>query len=413
MLPPNTRYHGTEDAIFRRANNSLEKGIASGRLTETDVALIKKYTLRLKQGLSAGRFAKITYMLVSVRRYFDVEYAKVTEVDYLEALSKIKYAKRDNGTPYTANCITDWLKITKRFFKFLHTQNMTTVPLEVIEETQTGGYDYYTKTEDDVLTADEINRIIAAAHTPKYKAYFGMLYELGARSIELANLRWQDLTFNEWGISCNLRDAKAGRTPKIRTVPCVMYAKYVSDWRSQYPGDPTGENFVFVTPSKKPFSYRAVEKALGLFAKEAGIERHVTLHRFRHTRITHVLREGMNETLCKKAFWGNQSTAMIGTYGHLTSSDLENEYMRLAGINVERKNKDESPKPIHCPQCHHVCPPGSKICPNCGKALTKDVEDEINDGYKTLDDLFKRLSDAERYQVLGKLSQFIQAERAH
>ena len=87
MLPPNTRYHGTEDAIFRRANNSLEKGIASGRLTETDVALIKKYTLRLKQGLSAGRFAKITYMLVSVRRYFDVEYAKVTEVDYLEALS--------------------------------------------------------------------------------------------------------------------------------------------------------------------------------------------------------------------------------------------------------------------------------------------------------------------------------------
>jgi len=198
MLSPNTRYHGSEEVIFRRAQNSIDNAIKNGRLTEADATLIKKYTLRLKQGISAGRFAKITYMLVSVRRFFDVEYAKATEEVYLEALSKMKYAKRDNGTPYTANCITDWMKITKRFFKFLHSQNLTAVPLDVIEETQTGGYDYYTKTEDDVMTADEINRIITAAHTPKYKAYFGMLYELGARSVELANLRWQDLTFNDW-----------------------------------------------------------------------------------------------------------------------------------------------------------------------------------------------------------------------
>lgn len=405
MSAPNPRYHADEASFFRQAEHSLQRALDEGRITENDSKLIQKYTRRLKANISPGRYFKITSMLVNVRRYFNTEFSAVDEDVYLDALSAIKYATYPGGKSYSDNTKADWLKITKRLFVYLHKEGLTQVPLDIINETKTGGYDRHTKTEEDVLTADEINRIIEAAHSPKYKAYFGLLYETGARSIELANLRWQDLTFNKWGVSCNLRDAKAGVTPKIRTIPCVIYAKFLSDWRSQYPGEATGERFVFVTPSGNPIQYKSVDKALKIFAKEAGVTRHVSLHRFRHSRITHCLRQGMSETLVKKAFWGNQSTSMIATYGHLTAGDIEDEYLRMAGVEVERKEINESPKPVQCVRCFTVSPPGTRFCPVCGNPLSGQAIAKKDDAMQLLERLTQNMTDAEKLTLFSKLSE--------
>ena len=376
MFTPNITYHNTAETYFRLAENSLAHAVEESRITDSDRNLIQKFVLRLKPKISPGRYCKIVSMLVNVRRYFNVEFTQVDEDEYLAALSNIKYAKHINGPkkgePYSRNTIVDWMKIVKRFFLFLEDQGLTPVPKKIINETETGVYDINTKSEEDVLTPDEIKALIAAARTPKYKAYIGLLYETGARSIEIANLRWKDLAVNPWGIQCTLHDTK---TDKIRNIPCVMYASYVHEWRNNYPGNPTGENFVFVTPSGGPLHYPGVLKAMNLFAEKAGIRKKITLHIFRHSRITHVLREGMSETLVKKAYWGNAKTSMIETYGHLTSDDIRNEYLKMAGMEDVVPKADVSPKPVTCPGCHTMSPPGTDYCPKCGKELSAEAEE--------------------------------------
>lgn len=154
MKSLNTNYHCSDETYFRRAESSLSKAIQEKRITKTDKQLIEKYTLRLKSSISPGRYMKIVSMLVNVRRYFPTEYSKTTEDDYLTALSNIKYAKyqdgKNKGEPYSQNSITDWMKIVKRFFQFLHEQKLTSVPISIIDETKTGVYDLHTKSDDDV-----------------------------------------------------------------------------------------------------------------------------------------------------------------------------------------------------------------------------------------------------------------------
>lgn len=403
MLSANTHYHGTEESFFREAKNSIQKGIDEGRLSQSDSQLINQYALTVKPKVSPCRYHKIVSMLVNVRRYFSVEYISVGEFEYLDALTNIKYAKKEDGTPYSANTICDWAKIVKRFFLFLESRKLTKVPLTVINETETGGYNIFTKTENDVLTADEINAIIEHADTLKYKAYFSLLYELGARSIELANLRWQDLTFYKWGVSCNLRDAKAGKVPKVRTVPCIMYQKYLCDLRSIIGESAQGENLVFTT-NGNPVIYRTIQKALERFVKDAGIEKNVTLHRFRHSRITHVLRAGMPETTVKKMFWGNLSTNMISCYGHLTAKDIEKECMKMAGVEVESDITDEAPKPIVCPRCHTILPPNAHFCHVCGCALTQETIKDVEEAQRIIDDNISHLSDLEKIKYADYLA---------
>ncbi|HJJ32470.1 MAG TPA: tyrosine-type recombinase/integrase [Methanocorpusculum sp.] len=405
MFTPNNTYHCSEETYFRLANHSLEHALEQNRITTTDRKLIEKYALRLKSKISPGRYNKIVSMLVNVRRYFDVEFSQVDEDAYLIALSNIKYAKhtcgKHKGEPYSKNTIVDWMKITKRFFLFLVEQNLTTVPKKTIQETEVGVYDIHTKTDADVLTAEEIDQLISAAKSLKFKAYIGLLYETGARSIEMANLRWKDITVQTWGIQCTLHDTK---TDKIRTVPCVMYAQYVHLWRNQYPGDASGDNFVFVTRYNKPIQYRGVLKEIDRCREAAGITKRITLHIFRHSRITHVLREGMSETLVKKAFWGNAKTNMIETYGHLTSDDIRIQYMKMAGVTVDEEKPDISPKPITCSRCHKILPPGTSYCPDCGMALTEAAAEKVNDAVKIVDDVLLKLPQDVRMLIAQKLN---------
>lgn len=407
MTSGNVKYHQSDEEYFRLAENSLKNGMAEGRLSASDVELIRKYVRRLKSTVSAGRYAKIISMLCSCRRYFHVEFSQATEDDFLDALADMKYAKHESGKnagqPYRQNTVVDWQKVCRRFFRFLSESGLTTVPLKTIQEIKIGGFDRHTKGPDDVLTPEEINKIIDAARTPKYKAFFGCLYETGGRSIEVARLQWKDVEVKEWGAVLHLRDYKAGSSPNTRVVPVVVYAKYLFDLKSQYRGNPSGDAYVFTTPQGEPIQYGGIMKALNQFVRAAGINRHISLHQFRHTRITHALESGMSETLAKKVFWGNQSTQMIEVYSHLTTSDVEDAFLKMGGVEIEEKQVNRGPQPIQCPTCHKVMPPGSRFCSRCCTALTADAIEEVRQGEQIISDMFEGLSDEKKLKVVAFL----------
>lgn len=402
----NERYHAAPLQYEQHSEKSISKALAEKRITQNDADLIKKFVASLSKGkISPGREFKITSLLVNVRRYYANEYSACDEGDLDVAIKNIRNAVKPDGIPYTRNTKTDFLKTSKRFFLWMSKKGLTKIPREEIDLIVPGRYDMNCKSDADVLTAEEITAIIAAARSSKYKAYIGVLYEAGARSIELANLQWKDVSFHEWGAKVRLTDNKAGTSPTVRTTPIITYASYLATWRQDYPGDASGNNYVFITNRGEPLQYRGVAKALKGFVKDAGItDKSCTLHCFRHTRITHAIRGGMSESLAKRAFWGNPGTNMIQVYEHLTNDDVDREFARQAGIELETEQINDAPEPIQCSTCHFTNPPGARFCARCGITLTPSAIGDLEAAQRFVDLNFPNLPDHEKLEVLALLS---------
>ena len=62
------------------------------------------------------------------------------------------------------------------------------------------------------------------------------------------------------------------------------------------------------------------------------MDKHLTLHLFRHSRITHLLQQGVSESVIKMMMWGTIETKMFRDYAHLNGDDTDREIFKLYGI---------------------------------------------------------------------------------
>jgi len=149
-----------------------------------------------------------------------------------------------------------------------------------------------------------------------------------------------------------------------------MCTEYLKTWRADYPGTPEGASLVFINNYGKPFIYATISKRIQRIAKRAGITKHVTPHLFRHSRITHMINDGVQESIIKMMMWGSVSTTMFKTYAHLTGKDIDNEIARVYGlVEPEAKKTEARVIPRQCPHCQHINPPITNWCYGCGESL--------------------------------------------
>ena len=126
-----------------------------------------------------------------------------------------------------------------------------------------------------------------------------------------------------------------------------MARSYLASWRNDYPLPVSPESYVFLTNKKAPLGYAGVAKQLRIIAGRAGVKKHITPHLFRHSRATHLIRQGYGEAIIKKLLWGNLDTEMFSVYLHLTDSDVERVVAEKAGIAPRvQRSKALSPSSV-------------------------------------------------------------------
>jgi len=76
-----------------------------------------------------------------------------------------------------------------------------------------------------------------------------------------------------------------------------MCTQYLQNWRADYPGTPEGSARVFVNSRGNPFIHATIAKRIECIVKRAGITKHVTPHLFRHSRITPMINDGVQESV--------------------------------------------------------------------------------------------------------------------
>ena len=208
--------------------------------------------------------------------------------------------------------------------------------------------------------------MVKACKNSRDRALISVLYEGALRIGEVASMTWKDLHFNDTNVTI-FTDFKTG---KARTIPIIASREYLSQWRNDYPGDPTGDNFVFITFRGKPLRYASLLKHIRSIAARANIQKHITLHLFRHSRITALARSGLSESTIKLLAWGTLETTMMSTYAHLTLDDVTASLEELSGIKRPEKTRESRKmKPLQCPHCAHINSPGMVFCGSCGSAL--------------------------------------------
>lgn len=362
---------------------SLAKALREGRVTERDVTLIRSFIAEMQasRNTSTKRAHKLIYTLVGWRRFvgpFDQN-----DMPALYAgIAALKAGTSRRGQKFMKNTIVDHLIIIKQFYLWLVENGYSPIPEKKIRNLKPPNHEAMTKTASDLLTADEITAMVNACVRSCDRAIIMMLYEGGFRIGEIGMMKWGDLIFDKWGVIVNVNF----KTNKPRYIRLVMARGYLASWKNDYPFRPvTAEMPVFITDHYTPLTHGTVNLQLKRIARRAGIQKHITPHIFRHSRITHMIKEGVSESVIKLMMWGSLTTDMFQTYAHLTGKDIDSEILRTYGINENETGeaiKERRLEPVQCVHCRHINAPMSGFCNLCGRSLTEEAtesEDEIHE----------------------------------
>ena len=381
-------FHLATEKYYDYSEVALERALTEGRCTEDDADLLREYISEISVNLSAKRVYKYYYIMIGWRRFVGpFRYNKATDL-----FAGVEKLKRTSG--FSKHTIADYVQFIKRFYRWMVENEYSDIPEKKIDKLKIPKPDKMTVTAEELITEDEVLRMIKTAWCSRDRALIAVLWESGCRIGEIGTLQWKQVKFTDWNVLINT-DEKTGNP---RHIPMVMARPYLAAWKNDYPYEPTGNNHVFLNlDTWEPVQYRGIQEKIKKIAKKAGVTRKIKPHLFRHSRITDLIRKGYNESVIKKMMWGNLTTNMFAVYAHLTDNDIDAEIARKAGITTEEDREKSPLEARQCPRCFTINGPTMNICSQCGLALTQE-------GLATSEILKKQLEKLTKEQIIELLS---------
>jgi integrase/recombinase XerD len=361
--------------VYRHTGHqSIAKALNNHQITEDDAALIHEFVgeVQATRHISDVRKNKYYFTLVGIRRFLDVPYRTATLGDVYAAIDRIKSGTTAHGKPFKQNTVHDFVMFLKMFIAWLIENGYSTIDEKKIRQVKVPPVLRETKRPEDLLSPDEVLKITGAATNSRDRAFLWVLYESGCRAKEIARARWRDMIFDQWGVKFYIRQ-DVEKTGKPRYTRLIKSTSHLDHYRNDCK-DTALDAYVFMTYDGYPLSYNTVAKIVKKAVARAGVDKRVTPHLFRHSRITHLIKENHQESIIKEMMWNNVNTDMFRTYVRLHEQDIDDEMLKKAGLSKKDAGKDVLAS-IPCPNCHYVNAPDARRCNRCGHALTQEEID--------------------------------------
>lgn len=227
------------------------------------------------------------------------------------------------------------------------------------------------KTPDQIMNIDEFKKFLSNCNSPRDKAMFGMIGELGLRPKEgiMLKIKNIDTTNKEYVIVTVPSDTKTGSRP----VPLIFSKKWVLEWVLKYhPDKDNKESYLFVQERRnrdQSITYKGLVDRFSNILKMSGIKKKLTLYDFRKFSYTFKATKGWSDQQIK-AFHGlKPKSKAIDVYIKMNCKDLLDPIKELYGIKVV-KVKNKEMEIILCPNCNTQNPSVNKQCETCGVYLS-------------------------------------------
>jgi integrase/recombinase XerD len=235
---------------------------------------------------------------------------------------------------------------------------------------------------DEILTEQEISRLIDGALSLRDKALIACLYEGGFRISELGGIRMKDVEFDRYG-ALVMVDGKTG----MRRVRLIWSVPYLAQWLEVHPQREDRMAPVWVNQYGEASRYASIRELLRSAAKRAGIKKKVNPHNFRHSRSTH-LASRLTESQMEEYLGWVQGSKMPSIYVHMSGRDLDGDLLKMYGLEDKRDDEPIKLKMQECPHCRTVNTAGARICINCRKPLAVEEamarEEELKELLKVM-----------------------------
>jgi len=327
---------------------------------QTLISLEKSLTA---EGLSPARILKY---LLTLRRIYSIlqkPFQEATREDIETVLQKIE---KENYSAWTKQ---NYRVILKRFYKWLRKSEQYPPEVSWIKTTIKKSEE---KIPDQLLTPEEVKKLVYSADNIRDKALIMLLYDSGARISEIGTLKTGSIIFQENYALVTLQ----GKTG-MRRIPLTISIPYLQNWITNHPSKEIDAPLWVSLGSKnhlKPLSYSQIAKIIKKCAYKAGLKKRIHPHLFRHSRASE-LANHLTEAQMNIFFGWNQGSDMPRTYVHLSGRDIYDTILNIAGVKTERKNEEKKFESFKCPRCSQINQYEAKYCSRCGLIL--DIKEAV------------------------------------
>ena len=175
-----------------------------------------------------------------------------------------------------------------------------------------------------VLSREEVRRVLAAVHEPRFRVILQLIYACGLRVGEAASLCVRDIHAAESRI--HIREAKGGKDRyvplsvtmltslrefwKTHRHPKLIFPAVCRGWRERATQRSAGAG--------QAMSISSIQHCFRLARAAAGIKVEATVHTLRHSYATHLLEEGVSLRQIA-TYLGHASLDTTVIYTHLTA----------------------------------------------------------------------------------------------
>ncbi|WP_431087662.1 site-specific tyrosine recombinase/integron integrase [Paenibacillus sp. 8b26] len=166
----------------------------------------------------------------------------------------------------------------------------------------------------DVLSLNEVMRLLKAVKNPKHRAILYLTYTSGLRVSEVVRLRPEDCDWERKVLKVRQGKGRKDRQTLLSEAAFAVVEQYIGaeqpeDWL--FPGQREGRHLTERSAQK------VFEKALA----EAGIRKQVSIHSLRYSFATHLLENGIDLRYIQELL-GHQSVRTTERYTHVSRRDI-------------------------------------------------------------------------------------------
>lgn len=395
--------------VFRKDLDNIKQALRGEGILPEQRELLKDY-YKMLVGSSSKTIKRATirsrlYPIYLFARYIKKPFNEVTEKDVTNYFYFLKVEGGWNtlkGGNFKPRCSGDNTLILikskiKMFYKWLY--QGSNIPSCVNFE-----HEHMKKRElkePDLLTPEDIVKLLNVCTTARDKALIISLWELAPRVGELLNQNIKDAMPDQHGFMCNL-NGKTGN----RTVRMIEGSPYLRDHINKHPDKKNLDSPLWVCLCKNfgtRLTYVGLANMLYNLSRRAKLNKKIHPHLFRHSRLDHLAKKGWTERdLRIFAGWEGDSK-MPDVYLHYGQDHVNDKILELNGIKKVKKEQKTKVtlEPLICTNCNRENPTDAKIC-ECGAILNRDISKKSNNSFrddiKEMNELFRNEAFVEFYK---------------
>lgn len=242
----------------------------------------------------------------------------------------------------------------------------------------------------EALTPTEVKEMSEQASNPRDKLLPIFMFETGARigeiqgrnakGYECEGVKLKDIDLRQKYADVEIETLK-NENKGSKNLQLIQSIGLLRDWLEAHPRKDDPEAYLFVSLGRvhtgKKLGQKRIADILRQLADQAGIDKIITNHVFRHSSATHKATE-LGWNIQRLMYWhGSSDPEWAKGYVHEDEDRMKAQRLEEEGLETEQDTKDKALELQECPRCEESVDPFSSYCPNCSLALDQRVASNL------------------------------------